>query len=308
MNTQSLVLGSSLSLSFLIGCADESVATSTQSQSQSKSQVVQVSSGIVLSSGASSVIAASSNIAMSSQSSTGSLNKVLFDNMSLKDGNMSGGEGLWFGDDDHTNQGTAKNLDKNGNSVAQGLETSLCLKGAVDGVSACYVGWNLANGDAYEMLDGKAVLSSQFELSSYINPTGWGWTSAGWVAQFKGKATDVIPYGFKSTDTLEIALKYPVGKSLIVKAYEQNYVDVDVNQRPNLTLAGTGEMKVYKLALSQFKVASWAKNKLSADQVYRIGIFRQAAAAKLGEAMKDTDKGQTAIAIQCLGLNGGCSQ
>ncbi len=252
-------------------------------------------------------VAASTKASAATPAPAPVLKKVLFDEMRRQNGKMSAGEGLWFGDDDHSSGGTSKNLDRHGRSVSQGLPRDKCPIDSDRGPSPCYVGWNVENGDAYTELDGKTVLSSSLELSSYVNPQGWEWTSAGWVAQFKGKTTEVIPYGFSSEDVLEITLNYPEDETLILKAFEKGYADIGTNQRPNTAISGTGKMRVYKIPMSQFKVDTWAANKYDPAQVYRVAIFRQAAATAAGEAMNASDKGAMKIAIQCLGLNGGCS-
>lgn len=234
------------------------------------------------------------------------------DDMSSQDGKTSDGRGLWFGDDDHINNGTSTVLDKNGNSLAQALDTQACAAATSgsgdedgDGNSDCYVGWNLDNGDAYSA-DG--ALQVDLEMSEYVNPEGWGWAAAGLVLQFEGSTSDTIPQGFAADDTLEIRLTYPAGKELTVKALETQYVDVNTNSVAKTTLTGSGSPYVYKIAMSDFLVPDWAENTFNPADVWRLSIGKQAAASAEGQAFPASAAGVDQLSIYCIGFSGACSQ
>lgn len=293
-------------VSMIIACGDES-STAPVVEDVISSEANQSEDSNVDEQPEDSLAQVSSEVETSSSTST---QGITIDDMSGADSYTSNGQGLWFGDDDHTNNGSSEVLDLNGNSLAKSLETQECATAAQtsgdvdeDGVSDCYPGWNLANGDAYAS-DG--ALTAELQTTGYVNPTGWGWASAGFVLQFEGGASDKIAQNFSSEDVLEVVLEYPLGETLTLKARETQYVDKDVNSPAKKEITGTGTKTKYSIPMSEFLPASWAENEFNPADVYRLSIAKEVAAAKSGDAFPEDKKGSSLLKIYCVGLNGGC--
>jgi hypothetical protein len=250
-----------------------------------------------------------SEVEASSEEQTSGAGGSLIDDMSLLNGRASNGVAMWFGDDDALNGGNSNILDVHGNSLARALMIQECAAASNssgdedgDGMSDCYPGWNVENGDAYDA----GVLTADLELSSYVNQEGWGWAAAGFVLQFEGGVNDTIAQGYSLEDTLELVINYPFGKDLTVKAREADFINANINSPAKMILTGTGTENLYKIPLSEFVVPEWAENEFDPGQVYRISIAKEAAASQQGEALAESAQGVDRIQISCVGFNGAC--
>ncbi len=237
---------------------------------------------------------------------------TLVDDMSSQNGSTFDAKGLWFADDDHINAGTSQILDLNGYSMAQGLSISECgvaqnTNGDADeyGMSDCYVGWNMANGDAY---NSEGALTAQLDMTEYVNPKGWGWASAGFVLQFEGGLSDTIAQNFSGNEQLQIRFKFPLGEALTIKAREVGYADDGESSPASFVVTGTGQEQLLEFDWSDFTVADWASNTFNPADVWRLSFFKEAAAMMEGSAFPEYKIGPSELNIYCVGFDGACSE
>ncbi len=237
---------------------------------------------------------------------------TLVDDMTSQNGSTFDAKGLWFADDDHINAGTSQILDLNGYSMAQGLSISECGVAQnntgdadEDGMSDCYVGWNVANGDAYNT---EGALTAQLDMNEYVNPEGWGWASAGFVLQFEGGLSDTIAQNFSGNEKLQIRFKFPLGEALTIKAREVGYADDGESSPASFVVTGTGQEQLLEFDWSDFTVADWASNTFKPADVWRLSFFKEAAAMMEGSAFPEYMKGPSELNIYCVGFDGACTE
>jgi len=215
----------------------------------------------------------------------------------VQDGTTSDCVGYWAADTDQYSGGTSEvlleNIDGNLYPAGQGLDAAQCPGGEVDEwvdgqmtgnkVSACYWGWNTA--DAYTAEGFKSIL----RMSSYVNPTGWGWASAGWY--YIANSTnfnDATPAGWSASTEFTATLSYDAGAQLTIFGYENDYIDDPNHNRPQMKITGTGSQSPYTFAIGDLQPASWATNTANPSSMIALGFIRLQGAASTGEAIKDT--------------------
>jgi hypothetical protein len=262
----------------------------------------------------SSIIAALTLTGMAFAGPTGLLDEFALPNPNAE----SPSGGIWAPDNDVASQGTSKVLINSpegqypAGMALTSTSTPACPMPDVSGESPCWWGWNTE--DAYTANG----LTSLLEVTELINPTGWGWASAGWYYIFsynanatgEGAFDKSTPVSYTTGDALTFSFSYPAGQVLTLALFEkveEALVNDGTFARPKLKLTGTGSMQELVIPFSDFSVPSWATAAHSvataAGNLTAISFLREEASASLG-ATPSTLGGQNELVIGKLCVNG----
>lgn len=301
-----LVSFSILFSTFFSSCSNSSSPTapgiSSEISSSENSSSSTQNSSTTLSSNAET--SSQSNLSSNASSATASVGP--WDDMSKADGNLSYGDGLWIGDADLYSGGSSDLLDMNGNSLVTPL-VGCGDDGTLNG-DPCYSGWNVQTGKAY--VDG--ALTALLKVKDWVPSSAdtWGWSSAGWILQPKGGATDTLNAGLQSSDTLILILQYPKEEALNIELIPTPDIFNPSTASPMRYMGkvggylGTGTKDTLILPLSKFS-ASWGDDLFTAEDTWRIGINRQITASVEGEDFPVATE-STLLKIWCVGLGLSC--
>lgn len=288
--------------------------TQVSSSSQTSSEVLSSSSIVVSSavtSSSSIVVSSSSEVSSSSVVSTG-FGKVLSDFAvaSQFDGQAStaGGNylnGFWSADDDQSNGGASTITAYNAAAsewyrLNAGLSIAECPTGdsATPTESDCFFGWNMM--DAID----NDNLSAKLTITEYVNPTGWGWASAGWWYLFDGTDFNTAsPAGLTANSSFQVTTTVPTGKTLSLVLYETTYVEAN-GSRPTFQIVGTGSEQTYTVQVQNF-APTWGSTTTDPANIIALGFLRNEGAASQGEAI-GAAAGEWELKIRKLCLDGDC--
>lgn len=140
-------------------------------------------------------------------------------------------------------------------------------------VSPCYWGWNNADMETTEGLKARVT------LSEFVNPTGWGYSNAGFVYIFEGSMmVNAIPKDIGTT--LTIKAKIASGKTAKVYLFDAGYNNLPGENLYKADVIGTGALQEYVLPRSSFK--SFGTNSLQMNQVKAVFLQYEIGASTAG--------------------------
>ncbi len=146
------------------------------------------------------------------------------------------------------------------------------------------------------------ALTGKLSITDYVNPSGWGWASAGWDYLFKPLGGGVLGRaGLPANASFTVVLQHDAGRKIRVMAIEDNFVVDATHATPYFEINPTGGLDTVTFAMSQLEVPNWATNTFNPDDLVALQFLRTEGALTSG-ALIGANAGITTLRIYKLSV------